>query len=436
MATAKSISPASKPGAKRITRATVEQAKLPEGKIQHDIFDTVLPGFGLRIGKRKRVYFVMTRQLKGGVWIQTRVTLGSTTEIDLATARQQAQQAIERAKQGKDPSSVRSERQQAMVQRSHDTYATVRTDFLKRYRTRSNRKPSPSTLIEIKRVLGSTRFAEWEKRPLAEISRRDVLDTIDALMEDGYETAANRYLTYLKMLFGWSLDRDIIKADPTDRIKKPGAERSRERVLTMAELSAIWNASSGQQVNHGDMFACIIKVLALTGQRRAEVSGMRWAEVDTDAATWTLPPQRTKNKREHLVPLSAPVLEIIKARRDEQEATGLKTEFVFTSRGKAPFSGYSKSKGRLDGRAKLEQPWTLHDLRRTMVTRMTEDLHTPPHIVEAIINHATGHKAGVAGTYNRAEYLPERRRALDAWADYLLRHVGEVESDNVVELRA
>lgn len=422
--------------AKRITRATVEQTKLPEGKAQQDIFDTVLPGFGLRIGKHKRSYFVMTRQLKGGVWKQVRVTLGGAAEMDLATARQQAAEAMERAKQGQDPGEVRSARQQALVKRSRDTYASVRDDFLKRYRTRSNRKPAPGTLAEIKRVLASKRFAEWETRPIAEVTRRDVLDIMDGLMDAGYEVAANRYLVYLKMLFGWALDRDIIKTNPTDRIKKPGAERSRERVLSLNDLIVIWKASTRAEAESQDIFASIVKLLMLTGQRRTEISAMRWAEIDEDAATLTLPPERTKNGREHVVPLSKPALAILKARRAEQTATNLETEFVFTSWGKAPFSGYSKGKAALDLAAPTEQPWTLHDLRRTMVTRMTDDLHIAPHIVEAVINHVSGHKSGVAGTYNRAQYSNERRRALDAWADYLMRHVGDIEADNVIQLTA
>jgi integrase len=111
----------------------------------------------------------------------------------------------------------------------------------------------------------------------------------------------------------------------------------------------------------------------------------------------------------------------------------MQTDYVFTSFGPRPFSGWSKSKDRLDGRANIA-PWTLHDLRRTLATRMAEDLRILPHVIEATLNHVSGARAGVAGTYNRALYLDERRMALDAWAAHVLRLVGESDAKNVVQL--
>mgnify|MGYP002152574907 CR=1 FL=1 len=171
---------------------------------------------------------------------------------------------------------------------------------------------------------------------------------------------------------------------------------------------------------------------------------MRWSEVD--GTEWTLPAERTKNHRAHVVHLSEPAVAIVEARRAEQAAIGLQTPFVFTSatpddpargarkRPRGPFSGFSKSKSRLDVRADLAEPWRLHDLRRSFVTHCADRLRIAPHVIEATVNHVSGTKAGVAGVYNRAEYLEERRAALDAWAAYLLRCVGEVAADNVVEL--
>jgi integrase len=202
-------------------------------------------------------------------------------------------------------------------------------------------------------------------------------------------------------------------------------------------MRAIWRGTEPTQANHGDLFTGIVRILMLTGQRREEVGGMRWSEIDGE--TWTLPAEGTKNHREHIVHLSAPVLGIMETRKTEQRAMGIKSDFVFTSgikRHEKPptsFSGWSKSKERLDRRADIA-PWTLHDLRRTLATRMAEDLHIPPHIIEATINHVSGSRAGVAGTYNPALYLDERRAALEAWADYVLQVVGEVATDNVLRL--
>lgn len=418
---------------KQLTVPFVEKVSPPADKPQEDYFDTILPAFGLRVGQRKKAYFVMVRTLRNGTWKMRRTTLGSTNELDLAQARESAREAIERAQQGKAPVEVKRERREAQESASRNTFSHVRSEFLRLYRTRQKRKPSERTLAELRRVLESDLFAGWDERPLAEITKRDVMDVTDHLVEQGKETAANRYLTYLKMLFGWALDRGIIEVDPTDRVKKPGSEQSRARVLAPAELHAIWHATAPTQANKGDLFTAIVKVLMLTGQRRNEVAGMRWSEIDLDARLWTLPGERTKNHRAHLVPLSESVVQILRDRQAEQAAMGMDTPLVFTSSGKAPFSGWSRSKARLDGRAKTAS-WTLHDLRRTLVTRMAEDLRIPPHVVEAIVNHVSGTRAGVAGVYNRALYLDERRSALDAWAGYVLCLVGEAEADNVVEL--
>lgn len=418
---------------KHLTAAFINNVKAPADRPQIDYFDTVLPAFGLRVGSKSKTFFVLVRVLKGGDWKLTRVKLGTAGELELADARKEARAAMERAEKGEAPAEVRKERREQQKADSKNTFASVLNDFLKKYRTRSNRKPAPRTLAEIKRALSSDLFEEWTDRPLAKITRRDVLDVQDGLIERGYESAANRYLVYLKMLFGWALDRGIIDGDPTARVKKQGAERSRERVLRLDEMRAVWKATEPTQENKGDLFAGIVKVLMLTGQRRTEVGGMRWSEVNIDRGLWSLPPERTKNNLAHLVPLTAPIVEILKERQAEQKAMEMKTPFVFTSTGKASFSGWSKSKARLDGRATIE-PWTLHDLRRTLVTRMSEDLRIPPQVVEAVVNHISGVKAGVAGTYNRALYLDERRKALDAWSAYVLRVVGEAEPSNVVEL--
>jgi integrase len=143
---------------------------------------------------------------------------------------------------------------------------------------------------------------------------------------------------------------------------------------------------------------------------------MQWSELDLIGKTWEIPASRTKNKLPHVVLLSDPVIGIIQSQKALQEVIG-KSGYVFTCTGN-PFSGWSRSKQRLDGRAGIE-PWRLHDLRRTMVTGMNE-MGTQPHIVEAIVNHISGHRSGVAGVYNRALYLEERRQPLDSWADHVV----------------
>lgn len=422
----------------RLTDAAVKRLKAPDDTDRAEFWDTTTQGLGLRVSASgARSWVMILRTLKAGDWKQQRVTLGKYPAIPLAEARQLATEARTLAEQGGDPASVVEDKKSAMVAASRDTFAVVRDEFLTKYRGRQQRRPAPRTLAEIKRVLDSDLFANWRDRPLAKITRRDVLDVLDTLVERGSEVMANRTFAYLGMLCAWAMDRGIIQEDPTEKVKKPGAERSRERVLSPVELRAIWQATAPTQANHGDLFEGIIKVLMLTGQRRDEVAGMRWSEIE--GTSWTLPGTRTKNRRQHIVHLAAPVLAILAERKAEQEALALKgadgkpTDFVFTSFGPRPFSGWSKCKARLDARANIA-PWTLHDLRRTLATRMAEDLRIAPHVIEATINHVSGSRAGVAGTYNRALYLDERKAAMEAWAAYILRLVGEAEAGNVVEL--
>jgi integrase len=162
-------------------------------------------------------------------------------------------------------------------------------------------------------------------------------------------------------------------------------------------------------------------LLLLTGQRLNEIAGLRWSEIDFEHDTITLPAERTKNGRQHLIPMSVPVRDILEA---QPRRAGRELVFGF---GQGPFSGWSKAKGELDERiaearkkakAKPMPAWVLHDLRRSAATGMAI-LGTQPHVVEAVLNHVFGSKSGVAGIYNLSTYEPEKRQALDIWANQI-----------------
>ena len=164
-----------------------------------------------------------------------------------------------------------------------------------------------------------------------------------------------------------------------------------------------WSASGTEQ------FGALLKLLLLTGCRLNEVAGMRRSELSEDLSTWTLPGERTKNHRPHVVPLPPMAREMIPAGEGR---------FVFTTTGESPVSVGSKIKNRLDRAMKIP-PWRLHDLRRTAATGMAE-IGIAPHIVEAALNHISGAKAGVAGTYNRAAFAAEKKAALERWASHVM----------------
>jgi integrase len=243
------------------------------------------------------------------------------------------------------------------------------------------------------------------------------------MVERGSGGAANHTLAYLSKFFNWCAEKDMIEAPPTNRIKPPSAKNVGERTLSEVEIVEVWRAFEQE----GHFFGDIFKLLLLTGQRRSEVAGMHIGELsnlDGDRAIWEIPGKRTKNKRAHLVPLSASAVAIIRGLPRVGDS-GL----LFTMTGLTPVSGFGKAKERIDariGKAREDAgmrpmpEWDLHDLRRTMVTMMNERLGIAPHIVEACVNHISGRaKAGVAGVYNKALYLNERRQALTAWAKFV-----------------
>jgi integrase len=235
-------------------------------------------------------------------------------------------------------------------------------------------------------------------------------------------------------MFNWAIREGLdIPANPVLGTNRPAQPRSRERVLTDRELGEIWTALGD------DDYGRIVKLLVLTAQRRDEVGGMRWTELDSDMNVWTIPSTRTKNHREHTVPLTEVALALIPARRESRDHL-----FGDGPRRKGDsyrgFSGWSKSKAALDARilaarqkaadtrveAKPLPDWRLHDIRRTAATMMADRLGVLPHIVEAVLNHVSGHRAGVAGVYNLARYKVEIRAALRGWADYVNGIVGHI----------
>jgi integrase len=220
----------------------------------------------------------------------------------------------------------------------------------------------------------------------------------------------------------------LLEQNPAVGTNKP-ARSDRQRLLSEGELRALW-ATLGD-----DDYSDIVKLLILTAARRGEIGGLRWSEVDLDAATVEIPGERMKNHKPHLIPLSEPALAILRRRQHSRTSR----EFVFAESGVGGFQHWSQARKALDARIGGARPdWVLHDFRRLASTVLHERLHVPPHIVERLLAHV-GHQRGIAGTYNRAEYLSEKRRALEKWADWVLTAAGETTGEaaeaKVVQLR-
>ena len=260
-------------------------------------------------------------------------------------------------------------------------------------------------------------WAPLAEVPVHKIGRADVAARLADIAKGSGPFAANRARAALSALYGWAIGEGLVDQNPVVRTRKATEEISRDRILSEEELRLTW-----QLAGDGE-YGAIIRLLILTGQRREEVGGMLWSEFRLQDGLWSIGAERTKNGKPHDVPLSSLALEILQGKSKREDR-----DLVFGAR-EGAFQGWSKAKGALDrrmlaalknergDRAKLK-PWRLHDIRRTVATRLG-DLGVLPHVVEAILNHISGHKAGVAGIYNRAIYAPEKRAALQKWADHI-----------------
>ncbi|MGQ9372054.1 tyrosine-type recombinase/integrase [Azospirillum sp. ST 5-10] len=414
----------------KLTDRRVKTVRVPAGGARLELWDIAMPGLGLRVapdsaqGDGTKTWFVRYR-IAGA---QRRLKLGVYPALSLAKAHEAARGVFEAVAAGKDPAGERQA--EGPGEPKVDTFAHIAEQFVARY-VRPNTRPKSAK--ETERIL-STEVKAWAKRPIGSITRRDVIELLDAIVDRGAPVLANRTLAAIRKLFNWAIERDIVAASPCDRVKPPAAESERQRVLTDDEVRLVWQATADM----GPAFGPFVRVALLTAQRKGETSAMRWQDVDLGRRVWTIPRGMTKGDREHEVPLSPLAIEVIKA----QPRIG---DFVFPGRpdkveggndaapgdttGK-PFNGFSKAKERLDAavlelrrkeakargddpeRVKPLEPWTLHDLRRTAATGMAR-LGVPRLVISKIENHVEG---GVTAIYDRYAYQSEKRDALERWA--------------------
>jgi len=391
----------------KLTRAAVQGLKLPTGKAEAIFFDDEIPGFGLRVragGSRSWIV-----QYKIGAK-HRRLTLGSISLLDPAKARDKARDVLAAVRLGQDPASAKIESRA----KAAETFGVLVNRFLARQRGRLK----PRSYAETERYL-LYRWKPLHGLPLAKVSRGMVASQLAGMADNAGPITADHARAALSTFFAWAIRDGLAEANPVVGTNKAADVKSRERVLSDAELAAIWNALSSNQ------YGAIVKLLILTGQRRDEIGGLRRSEVDLSRRLISLPGERTKNGKPHEIPLANTAVDVIEAqpRRSERE--------LIFGEGEGPFQGWSRAKASLDkriaaladknGRVAL---WRLHDVRRTVATRMS-DLGVQPHVVEAVLNHVSGHKAGVAGVYNRSLYGPEKRAALELWANRVLTIIGE-----------
>ncbi|WP_234050428.1 MULTISPECIES: site-specific integrase [unclassified Xanthobacter] len=365
-------------------------------------------------------------------------TLGGYPAIKLADARALAGQALTAVAEGHDPSADKKQAKRDAATAIKDDIASVVQAFLERY---AEPRLRDSSYSQTKRYLEKEAVVAWKGRSIKSITRRDVIELLDATVDRGAAISANRLLAALRRFFNWCVERGIVDASPVAGLKAPTAEQSRDRVLSDGELALVWKAADG----FGWLFGRFVHILILTGQRRDEVAGMRWSELDLTNAIWTIPAERTKNGIAHVVPLSSEAVAILSGLPRKKDGN-TDSPFVFTTTGKTPISGFSKAKVALDkaisklmrqeaeaartpandapeqGGEEEDAPsianWRLHDLRRTMASGMAR-LGVPVHIVEKLLNHTSGTFAGIVSVYQRHDFATEKKEAAAAWGKHI-----------------
>ncbi len=368
------------------------------------------PGLALRIraaGSRKFVFFYRL----GGRLLK--YTIGDASGWTLDKARATARDLRVKVERGENPAVERDSRRADAAL----LFSAVARDYL------DARKPNlrPRSLAECIRHL-DIQWKPFHGMAIASIDRAAVAARLRIIARDSGPVAADRARSTLSALFVWAIGEGLCEVNPVSGTNKASDDKPRERLLSDAELAAIWKAAPESD------YGRIVRLLMLTAQRREEIGSLSWSEIDREAALITLSGERTKNHRPHEVPLSTMALAVLDAIM-ERDGRAL----VFGS-GQGGYSGWSTSKEALDESARLAEPWTLHDLRRTAATRMA-DLGVAPHVIEAILNHVSGHKAGVAGIYNRSTYSAEKRAALELWAGHLRTIIAQADGANITKLR-
>lgn len=351
-------------------------------------------------------------------------TLGGFPALGLLEARRLARKTREAAAEGVDLAEKKAERRKSDIPQTIDELTVL---FIEQYAKKNCR---PRTCEETARILGfeddpdapgklrptksGGNIKKWKGRRLDSIKRRDVVALLDDIAGE-YAVHANRVLAALRRMFNWAVERDIIENSPCQQVKAPSQEKARDRVLSDEELGFVLRAAKKLEAPFGPY----LEMLTLTLQRRNEVAGMKWSEIDWEQKIWALPAERTKNGNEHILPLSSPALQILEALR---ETAIVGSEFVFTTTGRSPVSGFSKVKKQLDDLIAEEKgepiaPWRFHDLRRTGNSKMPR-LGVELAVCEKILNHISGTFSGVVGVYQRHAFLDEKRDALERWAQF------------------
>ena len=382
----------------RLSEKTIKGFPLPElGNKIH--YDEDIPGFGLRLTKAGARAFVVNYRVNGH---ERRLTIGPWPAWSATAAREHAKQLRRKIDRGEDPLGVKQ------LRRSDPTFG----DLVEQYLTVEAQRQKG--FAEYERMLRRDALPEWKNFRAADIRRRDVI----ALIEEKAKTApiaANRLFELLRRAFNFGIRRDILETNPCALVKKPGEERSRDRVLSGDEIRTLWTALDGPRFS--EHTAAALRLILATAQRPGEVIAVEWDEIDLGEGWWILPAEKTKNGLAHRVPLNKNARSILRS-------LSRVSTFVFPS----PHDSQSMHRAALAlalRRAREHEEGALevngfapHDLRRTAASHMAS-AGVERFVIGRVLNHI---ESGVTRVYDRHSYDQEKKKALDRW-DRRLREI-------------
>ncbi len=416
----------------------------------HYLWDNDPIGFGVRVTPAGAKSYIFQFRMGGRGAALRREIIGRVEKMAPEKARQRAHDLAHLARIGTDPidkkHADRKAKAEAKVMERELAFETYATDYLDK-RVKAER---PRSYVFSEGILRLHVTPTLKKTPLPSITRRDIAKVLDAIPPTQPAVRRNVFAV-LRKLFNWAKERGDIASSPMDGMKAPPSVASRDRVLSDSELALALRAANNLDWPFGPLYI----LLFATGQRREEVAGLDWRELDRANAVWTLPRERSKNGEANIIPLNSHAIEALDklARQEGKERPEWpRTGLLFSTTGKTTVSGFSRAKARLDSemlrlakkdaeKAELDPeavsltPWRLHDARRTLATGM-QRLGIRFEVVEAVLNHTAGvSRSGVAAVYQRHGWGPEKRAALDAWADHCERLISPPPSDdNIVQL--
>ncbi|MGC1271571.1 MAG: tyrosine-type recombinase/integrase [Croceibacterium sp.] len=385
-----------------LTETAIKEAKATPGE-RAELADDKVPGLRLRLGSGGAKTFTLRKRVAGK---PVNLTLGRwhPTAFTLADARKKARALVN------DLETNGAAIQKAQTTARTSTSLSVRAmfaDYLTFIRdAKKNRRWQESQRIFEKYILPTLgdRLADT-------VTRGDITRLVDKIDAPGAGRGAHAQIS---AFYTWALPRlDNLPANPATGAGRPPKARARDRVLADEELAAIWRATDAEQAAP---WRAGPKLLILTGQRRNEVFAADISEFDLGEAVWRIPGERAKNGLEHLVPLSAKAVDVL---RSIPAIAGSNKLFPASRQGEQHASGYSKAAARIRNRVTNQTgvpgDWTWHDIRRTVATGM-QRLGIRLEVVEAVLNHISGSRAGIVGVYQRHDFASEKRDALELWA--------------------